>query len=135
MAISIDQAAGQGVEEEFDRRVSPAALPPDADQEEHRQQHDLPEEVEEHQVDGQEDPHQAAFQDQQQGHEQRHAALLRPGDQHRDDLQKGGQQHHQQGDAVERQGVTDTEAGNPGGVLVQQPAAPAGIEADEQSRD
>ena len=44
--------AGQGVEEELDGRVLLARAAPDADEEVHRQEHDLPEHVEEEHVEG-----------------------------------------------------------------------------------
>jgi hypothetical protein len=66
------ERAGQGVEEELHSRVDPPAVPPDADQEEHRDQHNLPEKVEEEEVEGQEDPHDAAFHHQDEGIVERH---------------------------------------------------------------
>ena len=45
-----EDAAGQRVEEELDGRVLVARAAPDADEEVHRQEHDLPEHVEEEEV-------------------------------------------------------------------------------------
>jgi len=64
------QRTGHGEQEELDRRVELAAVTPDADQEEHRNQHDLPEQVEQCQVERQEDTHDARFHRQHQEQKQ-----------------------------------------------------------------
>ncbi len=51
-----EQRSGQGEDKELDRRVDFAAMAPDADQEKHRDQHRLPEEVEQKEVEGEEYP-------------------------------------------------------------------------------
>ena len=60
-----EHGAEQGVEEELDRRIQLAPVPPDADQEVHRHQHDFPEDVEQEEVQRQEDAQHAGFQEQQ----------------------------------------------------------------------
>ena len=60
--------AGEGVEEELDRRVLLARPAPHADEEVHRQEHDLPEHVEEEHVQGDEGAHHAGLQEQQHDH-------------------------------------------------------------------
>jgi hypothetical protein len=50
-----EQAAGQGVDEELDRRVHPPLAAEGADQEVGRDQHGLPEDVEQEQVQAHED--------------------------------------------------------------------------------
>ncbi len=56
------QATNQGVKEKLERGFLALLTTPDADQEEHRDQGDFPEEVEEHQVVGEENPHQTTFE-------------------------------------------------------------------------
>ncbi len=50
------QRTEHGKEKELDRGIDSAAMPPDADQEKHRDQHDLPEQVEQSQIEGQKTP-------------------------------------------------------------------------------
>jgi hypothetical protein len=57
-----DHAADQGVEEELDRRVEPVGAAPDPDQEVHRDEHHLPEQEEEHEVERHERAEHAALQ-------------------------------------------------------------------------
>src|ERR1700736_4383045 len=60
------EAANDGVDEEFERGVDPAALAPDPDQEVERNQHRLPEDIEEDEVKRQEYAGGRGFQDQEQ---------------------------------------------------------------------
>jgi hypothetical protein len=62
-----EHAAQERVQEELDGGVLAARPAPDADQEVHRQEHHFPEDVEEEEVQRQERPQHARFQDQEQG--------------------------------------------------------------------
>ncbi len=109
------QAAGHGVEEELDRRVDPPLAAPDADQEVHRDQHDLPEDVEEEEVVGDQGAEHAGGEQQHGGAEER-PVLLDPLPRAEDhDRQQEDAEHHQRHrDAVHRQVVLDAVARDPG---------------------
>ena len=114
IASSISTRADQRVEEELDRRVLAPRPAPDADQEVHRQQHDLPEDVEEEEVERAEHAHHAGVEQQ----EQREVALDRlvdapRGERCRWNDQQRGQQHHGDADAVDADEVLDVEARDP----------------------
>ena len=59
------EAARHGVDEELHRRADTLGAAPDSDQQVHGDEHDLPEHVEEHQVEGHEDPDDAGGQQQE----------------------------------------------------------------------
>ena len=58
------QRAKEGVEEELHRGVDPVRAAPDPDQQRHRNQHQLPEDVEEEHVEGDEDPQHPGLEEQ-----------------------------------------------------------------------
>ena len=112
------QAADHGVQQKFEGRINAARPAPDADQEIHRDQHDLPEHVEQEQVNGHEGAQHAGLQEQE-----KELILLDPvphitpaGQQHQRG-QKAGQQHQKQADAVHPDVVLDAEILNPGVAL------------------
>ncbi len=121
-----EQAAGDGVDEELDRGVDAPPVPAvHPDEEEHRDDHDLPEKIEEKEIESEKDPHDPRLHEQNGGEEKGKLVLAAPGNDDGDGLGEGGEQDHQQGNAVHAQGVMDAEALDPGIILVQQPAAAA----------
>ncbi len=66
IAISMQHAADERVQEELDRGVFLARAAPDADQEVHRQEHDFPEHVEQEEIERAEHAQHAGFQQQEQ---------------------------------------------------------------------
>jgi hypothetical protein len=81
---------------------------PDADQEVHRHQGELPEDEEQEQVLGQEHTHHAHFQQQEEDHEILDPLLDRlPGRQDRDRGQEGGQQHQQDAQPIDAHEIGD----------------------------
>ncbi len=108
------QRGGHRVQEELDRGVDPPRSAPDADQEVHRHQGELPEDVEQEQVLGQEHAHHARLQQQAEDVELLHLRLdgvPRRGDgQHGDER---GQQHHEDAQPVDGQEVLDAPRGDP----------------------
>ncbi len=132
------QAAGQGVQQELDGRVDAVLVPPDAHQEEHGDDLDLPKEVKEQQIGGQKEAGQGALQEQD---EEIEGAVLKidgpPGDEHAEDIQKGDQRQEQEADAVQAQAVAGPQPWNPGIVLQQQPGAlgrGVGLEVETKER-
>ena len=104
----------EGVEEELDRRVHAARTAPDPDDEEHRDQHCFPEEVEEERIERREDADHQPFQDQER-REKLGLALLddRPcRDQHRHG-DEGGEQHQRQRDAIDAEMIGGVERRDP----------------------
>ena len=112
-----EDAAGQGVEEELDGRVLPPRPAPDADEEVHRQEHDLPEHVEEEEVEGDEDAEHARDQEGVHGEvalELVVDAVARQGSHEGDER---GQEDHRDGDPVDAEEVLDVERADPDCVL------------------
>jgi len=64
--------ADEGVQEELDRRVDPPLAPPHPDQEVHRDEDQLPEDVEEEQVGGEEHADHRGLEDEHEDHELLH---------------------------------------------------------------
>jgi len=109
--------ADQSIYEELDGGVNPAGASPDADQEVHGQQHDLPEDVEEEEVQRHEGAHHAGFQEQEEGVVALHAGLDPPGSGDAEEAEQGGQEHHREGQAVHTDEVFDVKGRNPSGVF------------------
>jgi hypothetical protein len=124
------QRAGQRVEEELERRVDAVRASPDADDDEHRDQGGLEEDVEEHPVERGEDAVHQPGQDQERSVVLRHAALHhRPAGDHHQDGDEAVEQDEQHADAVHPQVVVDVEAFDPGNVLDELHARVVQVEA------
>ncbi len=120
------QAPRHGEEEKLDGRIDLSFAAPDADQQIHRDEHDLPEDVEEEEVMGEKRAEDAGGQQQQGSAEQRPVGLdALPRAEHHDRQQQDRQQHQRHGDAVDGQVVSDAETGDPGddGIVDQREAA------------
>ena len=128
-----DDAADEGVQEKFDRRVQPPVASPDADEEIHRHEHDLPEQEEQQEVETDERPHHACLQDQQEDVVLLHAlGNRRPRGKNRDEPEQGGQQHEQRAEAVDAQEVLRAHRGNPGHPLDELIAGVLGVVPEPQ---
>src|SRR5210317_893595 len=117
-----EEAADQGEEEKLECGLTAVGSTPDTDQEEHRDQRYFPEEIEKNQVVGEENAHQARLQQEQQSKETGDVTFNTPGEQNRRDLHERGQQHHQQGNAVQGQDIAGAVTLDPADIFVQQPA-------------
>ncbi len=110
------QAAGHGEEEELDRGVDPPLAAPDPDEQVHRDQHDLPEDVEEEEVPGEQRAEHAGGEQQHRGAEGRpvplDAAARSRGPRSAPGRSPSSDERHR--DAVHRQVVADAEARDPG---------------------
>src|SRR5262249_54271428 len=84
-------AAQQRVQEELDGGIFALRPPPDADEEVHRQQHDLPKDVEEEEIQGQERADHACFQEQKQHQIAAHVFFDLPTRQQGQERQKRGE--------------------------------------------
>ena len=108
------EAARQRVEEELERRIDPVVAAPDADDHVHRDQHRLPEDVEQEQVERAEHPQHQRLHGQQTDHELLHLAVDRdPRGEHADPAQQRGQEHEERADPVDAKRVSDPERGHP----------------------
>ena len=107
-------AADQGVQEELDGRVEPAVAAPDADQEVHRDQHHLPEQEEQQEVERHEGADHPGLEEEQED-----VVLLHPlGDrrprrQDGDDAHQRRQQDHQRREAVHAEVVPGADRRDP----------------------
>jgi hypothetical protein len=129
-----EQPAHQRVDEELDRGVLAPGAAVGADEEVHRHQHDLEEDVEQEHVGGDEHPDHGGLQRQDQGEERRHRPLhpdafgVVPGGQDHQRHQQRDQRHHHQRDAVDGEGEVDAPVGDPRVRLAQLEPVAAGVE-------
>ena len=102
------------VQKKLDRGVNAVRAAPDADDQIHRDQHPLEEDVEQHAVERGEDAIKKPRHDQEGRHVLRNLFLdhdpARPDHEHRD---KAVEKHQQHRDAVDAEKIVDVEAGNP----------------------
>ena len=109
-----EQRADKGVDEELDRRIQPALPAPDPDDEIHRDQHDLPEDIEHEHVQRYEDTQHAGEHGQQE-------RVVPPlplldvlvGREHAERHEAGGEQHHEERDAVDPHPIGDAPGRQP----------------------
>ena len=121
LEIHVDQRdqhehrAEEGIQEELDGGVHPVRPAPDADDDEHRDQHRFPEHVEKHRIQGGEHADHHTFHHQEGRHVLRRLVLddLPAGDHHQD-RDKGGKQDQRHRDAVHTQVVVNAEGRYPG---------------------
>ncbi len=107
------QRAGQRVEEELERRVDPPRAAPHADDEEHRDQATLEEEVEEDDVERGEDADHQRLEDEEGDHVLAHAVVDRaPRGEDAERHQERRQHHEEHRDPVDTEVVVD-EPGDP----------------------
>ena len=130
------ERAGHGIDEELDGRVEAVGAAPYPDDEIHRDQHHLEEDVKEKQIEGDKDADQAGQERKHQGVE----PPLPPGDggpacQHAERHHDRGEQHHEQRDAVDSYPVADAPAGNPGSAGNQLHPAVLGSNAHQSPSD
>ena len=112
-----DHGADERVDEELDRGVDPARSSPEPDEEVHREQDDLPEDVEEEEVEGAEDAEQAGLEEEEERHVRLHALLDVERVVDADDPEQAGQQDQRQREPVDPEEVVDVEGGDPVPVL------------------
>ncbi len=131
-----DQHQGRAehrVDEELEGGVDPPLVAPPADEEVHGDEHDLPEQEEHEQVEGQEHPDAARLQQEHP----RHVALevvvdVGPGDGQREE--DAAEDHQEEGDPVDAQLPGDAERLDPRVVGDELEAAVAGVEVEEQDQ-
>ncbi len=96
------------IEEELDGGVNPVRPSPDADEQVHGDQHRLPEDVEQHEIQGAEDADHRRLHDQHGDHEFPHTRFDGgPRGDDADRREQGGEQDQPEADAVDAQGVAD----------------------------
>ena len=127
--------AGQGVEEELDRRVNAPRAAPHADDQVHRDQHAFKEHVEHDEIRRAEHADHHGFQDQEAHHELPDADVDGlPGRQDADRGQQGGEQDEEHGNAVHAHAVADLEVGQPVDAFVELEARIGRVEIDPQHK-
>ena len=111
-------AARHRIEDELHRRVHAPLVAPDPDQEVHRDQHRVPEDVEEEEVERDEHADHRALE-QQDAHAERPGVLVHrlPGGQQSERREESGQDQEQQADAVDPDQIADPERRDPGVAL------------------
>ena len=127
--------AGERIEEELDRGVQPPRAAPDPDEEVHRDEHHLPEHVEQEHVEGAEDAQHPRLQQQHEDVESAHAVGDRgPRGQDRDEAEERGEEHEQGADAVHREEVVDPDRGDPGRLLDELEALLSPVEPEPEGQ-
>ncbi len=107
-------AAGHGVEDELHGGVDATLVSPDADEEIHRNQHRVPEEIEEEEIERQEHADHRRFEREHEEGKLAHSGLDRlPRTEERDRCQEGGQDDEEQADAVDPEVIGNAELGQP----------------------
>src|SRR5260370_36480548 len=101
------EAAEDGVDQEFERGVDPTALAPDSDQEVERNQHRLPEDIEEDEVERQEDAGGGGLQEEQQQDELFESTGGWVGDDDRDQEEQGIQAEQEEAQAIDAEVIAD----------------------------
>ena len=97
-----EQAAEHGEQDELHRRVDAPAPAPDADEEIHRDEHGLPEDIEQEEVQGDEDADHAGLEQQHEHGEFLDPVVDRaPGGEEGQRRQESGQEDEEQADAVD----------------------------------
>ena len=128
------EAAGHRVEEELERRLDAVRAAPDPDHHVHRDQHDLPEDVEHEQVEGDEGADHARLEEEESEAPVLDALVDAP--EGRVGGDRGAEQRQDdepERDAVERDVPVDAEALNPHHVVVEV-EAPAHVDAQKRDR-
>jgi hypothetical protein len=132
-----EQRADEGVQDELDRRVDAVAAAPDPDDQVHRDEHDLPEDVEQEQVQREEHADQADLEDEERDHVFLDPRLDRlearedadPGQGRRQDDERGGQ-------AIDAELVLDAEQRDPvGGLDVLEARARRQVADQQEQRE
>ena len=122
MAIEHQDAARHRVQDELDRGVDALVVPPDPDEEVHRDEHRVPEDVEQEQVERDEHAEHAGLEREDEEAELLHLLLdAVPRGQQRERREEAGEHDEPQADAVHAQVVVDAE-----GRESRAPARPAG---------
>ena len=121
----------EGVKEELDRGVDALLAAPYPDDEKHRDQHRLPEDIEQDRIEGREDPVHEPLQDQERGHILGQAVLdhLEARQDH-EHVGEGREQDERQRDPVDPEVVFDAEGRDPGHALDELHRVGRGIEAE-----
>ena len=134
--------AHERVEEELDRGVEPPRAAPDPDQEVHRDQHHLPEHVEQEHVERAEDTEHPGLEQEQEHVVAAHAlADGRPRGQDRDRAEQRREQDQERRDPVDAEQVLDADRGDPGRSLDELEVGGAAVEpgpkrqADEEAQE
>src|SRR3984893_7156516 len=107
------EAAEDGVDQEFEGGVDPPALAPDPDEEIERNQHRLPEDIEEDEVQRQENAGGGGLQEEQQQDELFESTGGRVGGDDRDQEEQGIQAEQEEAEAVDAEVIADPQRGNP----------------------
>ncbi len=124
--------AEEGVEEELERRVDAFLAAPDADDQEHRDQPCLEEQVEQHQIQRAEHAQHQRFQHQEGDHVFLDAGFHLPAGGDGQRHQEGGQHHEQDRDAIDAHLVFQAE--DPVVFFDELKAGIGGIEAEQHEK-
>ena len=127
------QASGHREEKELHGRVDPASAAPDSDDEVHRNEHDLPEDVEEREIQSDQAPEHPGFEHQKRD---RVAPRLLLDVRDREEKRHGGQHDREKDederDAVDAERVRDPERRDPRDCFAELEALVQDVEAEPQ---
>ncbi len=104
----------KGVQKELERGIDPARSTPDADNQEHRDQHRFPEDIEQRRIQRREHADHQPFHEQERRHVLRHPILDHfPAGQHHQHGHETGQNDQRHGNAIDPEMVMNVELRNP----------------------
>ena len=125
-----EERAYERVQDKFDGCVDPLRTTPDADDQVHRHEDDLPEDVEEEEVEREEDTEHSCLKDQEADEVLLHARLdWTEAREDADPAEQRGQHNECGREAVYAKVISDPECGNPRDLFCQRELAPAYIDA------
>ena len=123
-------AARHRVEHELDRRVDALVVAPDPDEEVHRDEHRVPEHVEQEEIERDEDADHRGFEREDEDRELLDLLLhALPRREQRNRREEAGEHHQQQADAVDADVVVDAEGRDPRHPLDELEVGRRGVEA------
>ncbi len=114
MARSIKHASRHGEEEELYGRVYPSRSAPDADEEVHGYEHQLPEDIEKNEVQGAQGAYHGGLEEEERDEILLHPSLYGlPRDEHAEHREEGREEDEEEADAVYAEGVAHAPFGEP----------------------
>ncbi len=126
-----EHAPRHRIEKELERRIHPPPAPPDPDQEVHRDQHRLPEHVEEEEIERDEDPDHRRLEQHEEGEVGVNPAMDRPrGAEDRDRREEGGEEHEEEAQPIHAQVIGGADLIDPARALDELETGVGAVEGD-----
>jgi hypothetical protein len=109
-----EHAAEKGVKKEFNRGILSSGPAPNPDQEVHGEEHQLPKDIKEKKIEGDENPHHSRIEQEEEGEVTLHRFIDSPGGEDAEKAEERGQEHHRDADPVNADKIVDVIRWDPG---------------------